>query len=1092
LTQRRKDAKRAFEARLRFAPLRLCVSNFLTFTYCSCKAAFRRIAVGARSQLIALGFLLAFCRCVLALNPSLDVIQYDHTAWKLGEGFSKGIIRSLAQTPDGYLWLGTEFGLLRFDGVRAIPWEPPSNDGLSNSDIRSLQAARDGRLWIGTFSGLASWKDGKLTHYPELDGQVIEALLEDREGTIWAAGWSPSVGRLCRIASGNTQCYGQDGRLGSGVTSLYEDSSGKLWAGATNGLWRWKPGRPELYPMPDATQRIYSLNESDDGGILVAKRSGITKLRNGKPEAYPLPDGLPFQPYKLFRERNGALWIGALVDSGLLHFHEGRADLFNRTDGLSGQSVLSFLEDREGNIWVATGDGLDKFRDFAIPTFSVEQGLSSRGVFSILSARDGSLWLGTSDGLNRWDKGQITVYRKQAVGDTRGGTAVSGPAPGTALQSRLRVREITDSGLPNNQAQCLFQDSSGLIWVGTQSGVAFLKNDRFVPVSSVPSGIVYSFAEDGAGNVWVSHQQGLFRLFGARVLERMPWSDLGRKEPATVLLHDPGRGGLWLGFRDGGVAHFKDGQVRASYGAAEGLGQGIVNGFYMDGNGTLWTATEGGLSRIKDGRALTLTSQNGLPCNSVHWMREDNAGSVWLSLSCGVVRIGRSELDAWASLSKQMVQPTVFDGSDGVKTHRYTAGYDAVVAKSIDGKLWFLPGGGVSVIDPHHLPSNKVSPPIRIEQLSADGKRFDVSNGANDLRLPAGTRDLLIDFTALSFVEPDKVRFRVKLEGQDEGWRELVNQRHVHYSNLPPKQYRLRILACNNDGVWNEQGALLDFSIAPTFYQRTSFRVLCAVAFMALLFAAYQLRVRQLARQFNRTLEARVSERTRIARDLHDTLLQSFQGLLLRFQSVSNVLPANPNEAKQRLDNALERAADAITEGRDAVQGLRSSAFETNDLVNGIIAFGQQLTNTAANVDPPTIEVEVEGGTRQLNPVVRDEAYRIAGEALRNALRHANAQRITVEIKYERRQFRLLVRDDGRGIDDATTVAGHTGHYGLPGMRERAEVVHGKLEVWSKLNSGTQVELSVPGKIAYSMLTRQPWWSRLFSANERVDRSKEL
>jgi signal transduction histidine kinase/ligand-binding sensor domain-containing protein len=1025
---------------------------------------------------------------VFALNPSLDVNQYDHTSWKLGEGFSKGIIRTLAQTPDGYLWLGTEFGLLRFDGVRAIPWQVPAGEHLANTDIRSLQAARDGRLWIGTFSGLASWKDNKLTHYPELDGQVIEALLEDRDGTIWVAAWSPSVGRLCRIESGNIECYGKDGRLGSGVTSLYEDSGGNLWAGAANGLWRWKPGRPELYPMPDSTQRIYSLSQSDDGGILIAKRTGITKLRNGKSEPYPLPTALPFQPYKLFRELDGSLWIGALVDSGVLHLHEGRADLFGHTDGLSGQSVLSFLEDREGNIWVATGDGLDKFRDFAFPTFSVQQGFSSGGIFSILAARDGSLWLGTSDGLNRWDKGQITVYRKGGALDTRGSAAVSGRNQGTAPPSGITVREITDNGLPNNQAQSLFQDDRGQVWVGTQSGVAFLKRDRFVPVASVPGGVAYSFAEDSAGNVWMSHQEGLFRFFGGRVVEQIPWANFGRREPATALLHDPAQDGLWLGFRDGGVANFKDGQIRASYGSAEGLGEGMISGLYLDANGTLWAATQGGLSRIKDGSVLTLTSENGLPCNTVHWMREDDAGSVWLSLACGLVRITRSELDAWTSHSKQRVQAMVFDSSDGVKTHRYTAGYDAVVAKSLDGKLWFLPIGGLSVIDPRHLLTNNLPPPVHIERVNADGQAYDVSNG---LRLPPGTRDVLFDFTALTFVEPDKVRFRVKLEGQDENWRELVNQRQVHYTNLGPKQYRFRVMACNNDGVWNEQGALLEFSIAPTFYQRTSFRVLCVIALMALLLVAYQLRMRHLARQFNKTLEARVSERTRIARDLHDTLLQSFQGLLLRFQSVSNVLPTNPNEAKQRLDNALERAADAITEGRDAVQGLRSSAFETNDLVNGIIAFGQQLTNTAATVDHPAIEVEVEGGPRRLNPVVRDEAYRIAGEALRNAFRHARAQRVTVEIKYERRQFRLVVRDDGKGIADTTTLQGQAGHYGLPGMRERAEVVRGKLEVWSKLNSGTQVELSVPGKIAYGMLSGQSWWFRLFSANGRANRSKE-
>ena len=208
--------------------------------------------------------------------------QYAHTAWRISEGFSKGFIRSIAQTADGYLWLGTEFGLLRFDGVSAVPWEPPGGQHLPSTDIRSLQGARDGRLWIGTYGGLASWKDGKLTHYPELDGQIIEALLEDREGTIWVAGWALPAGRLCRIQSGNTQCYGEDGRFGSGVTPLYEDSGGNLWAGAMNGLWRWKPGPPQLYPMPDPAQRIYALIESDDGGILIAKHSGITKLRNGK------------------------------------------------------------------------------------------------------------------------------------------------------------------------------------------------------------------------------------------------------------------------------------------------------------------------------------------------------------------------------------------------------------------------------------------------------------------------------------------------------------------------------------------------------------------------------------------------------------------------------------------------------------------------------------------------------------------------------------------------------------------------------------------------------------------------------------------
>ena len=1034
-----------------------------------------------RNPIIAVGILLACGSCAFALNPTLDVSQYAHTAWKVSDGFFKGVIFAIAQTPDGYLWVGTEFGLLRFDGVRAIAWEPPAGERLLSSDIRSLLAARDGRLWIGTSRGLASWKDGRLTHYPELDDQVIEGLLEDREGTIWVAGWSPSVGRLCKVQSGKTECYGEDGRFGSGVTALYEDRGGNLWAGGMTGLWRWKPGPPKLYTMPDPANRINALIESDDGGILVAKRSGITKLRNGKAEAYPLPAGLEFRPGRLFRDRNGALWIGALADRGLLHIHDGRMDLYTRSDGLSGNGVSSFLEDREGNIWVATKDGLDRFRDFAVPTISVEQGLSSHAVSAIVAATDGSIWLGTNKGLNRWKNGQVTIYRKRSLPTARGGSSLSVLAPGWATDSR-GVREITDSGLPEDEVISLFEDHRGQIWVTMLGWVGTLKSDRFFPVSSMPYGLVFSITGDRAGNVWMSHQEGLFHLLQERVVERIPWANLGRREPATALLHDAVQGGLWLGFRDGGVAYYKDGQFRASYAGSEGLAEGLVGGLHIDGNGTLWAATEGGLCRIRDGRALTLTGQNGLPCNTVHWMMEDDVGSVWLYMACGLVRVARSELDAWASDPKLTIHPTVFDSLDGVRSHRFYFGYGAIVAKSTEGKIWFLPAGGVSVIDPHHLTFNKLPPPVHIEQVTADGKSYDVLNG---LRLPAGVSDLLFDFTALSFVAPEKVRIRVKLEGQDKDWRELGNQRRVPYTNLPPRAYRFRVAACNNSGVWNEEGDFLDFSIAPAFYQRTSFHVLCVVAFLALLFAAYRLRVRQIALQFNKTLEARVSERTRIARELHDTLLQSFQGLLLRFQSVSNVLPANPHEAKQRLDVALNQAAEAITEGRDAVQGLRSSATETNDLANGIIAIGSELTSDASALDSPAIHVQVEGDPRNLNAIVRDEAYRIAGEALRNAFRHAQARRITVELRYDKRHFRLRIRDDGKGLDEQTLRRLPAGHFGLPGMRERADNVGGRLEVRTRLDSGTEVELSIPGNIAYGGTARRSWLSKVFSGNSR-------
>jgi len=1012
------------------------------------------------NAVIALGILLACCSCAFALDPSLDINRYAHTAWKVGEALPNGAIRALAQTEDGYLWIGTESGLLRFDGLRAVAWQPETGEHLPTDDIRSLLGGSDGRLWIGTLRGLASLRDGKLTHYPDLDGQIIEALLEDREGNIWVAGWTPSLGRLCRIQKGNTECYGQDGRFGSGVTALYQDRRGNLWAGAMTGLWRWQPGSPKLYSNPNPS-RIYALAENDDDSLLVARLTGMTTLRNENTETFPVPGGVQFQPYRLLRDREGSLWIGAVVDGGLLHIHGRRTDQFTHADGLTDNSVSCLFEDREGNIWVATTEGIERFRDFAIPRVSADQGLSGRGVFSVLAAKDGSVWVAASDGLHRWKDGQLTIYRKQSLGEVGSYSPVI-PAGG------LTLRQVTENGLPDYRLDCLFQDDADQIWVAGRHGIAIFKSDRFIPVRSMPQGTVFSMTSDGARNVWVSHEMGLFRFLNERLVERIPWSQLGRQQPATALLRERPNGGLWLGFRDGGVGYFKDGQLHGSYAAAEGLGEGLVRSFYADSDGTLWVANEGGLSRIKDGRVLTLTSQNGLPCNTVHWMIEDDQGSVWLYMACGLARITRSELDTWAADPRQPVHPVVFDSSDGVRNRRYSGGYTA--AKISDGRIWFLTSDDVSVIDPHRLAFNKVPPPVHIEQVTADGRTYDPANG---LRLPPGVSDLMFDFAALSFVAPEKVRVRVMLEGQDKDWRELINQRRVHYTNLPPRTYRFRVIACNNSGVCSAQGESLEFSIAPAFYQTAWFAVACGVLFVALLWFAYQLRVRQLAMQFNRTFDARVNERTRIARELHDTLLQSFQGLLLRFQSVDKLLPERPGEAKQRLQNAVDQAAAAITEGRDAVQGLRSSALETNELADGIKAIAQELTSDASAIELPIIEVDVEGTTRDLKPIVRDEAFRIASEALRNAFGHAEARRITIEIRYDKRQFRLRVLDDGKGIDDDILQRQPSGHFGLPGMRERAEIVGGNLEVWTKLDSGTQVELSIPGKIAYGRIARR-------------------
>jgi signal transduction histidine kinase/ligand-binding sensor domain-containing protein len=983
--------------------------------------------------------MLLVCPCGFALNPALDISQYAHTPWKAGEGLSKGIIFSIAQAPDGYLWLGTEYGLLRFDGVRSVPWQPPAGQHLPNSEIKSLLVGRDGNLWIGTREGLASWKDGKLTQYAGVAGQ-LNTLFEDREGTIWAGMWTVSTGRICAIQSGTVRCYGEDGRFGRGVYSLYEDSAGNLWLGAATGLWRWKPGPPQLYPIPDAALGgIYSLVEGDNGALLMTMRAGIKRFVEPNSEVYPLPGARrQFTPYRMLRDRNGGLWIGT-EDGVLLHVHQGRTDVFAPSDGLTADFVEDLFEDREGNIWVATNEGLDLFRDYAVSTISGRQGLPDAA--AVLAAKDGGVWVGSAQGLASLNNGQIRVY----------------PPPG-AQGANVGAR-------PNLQS--LAQDNRGRIWAFADREVAYFANDRFIPVIPRPGGVVYSSAADDAGNLWASDQnQGLIRLRGESVVERIPWARLGVRDVATAVFPDPVQGGLWLGFLGGGVAYFKDGQVRASYAGAEGLGAGRVSGLQLDRDGTLWAATEGGLSRIRNGRVATLTNKNGLPCDAVKWVVEDDAGSFWLYMACGLVRIARSELDRWVSDPGRTVQTTVFDVSDGVRSHAFTHGTTPRVAKAADGRLWFLPGGGsVSVVDPRRLPFNKVPPPVHIEEITANGKAYEVTRG---LRLPPRVRNLEIRYTALSLTVPEKVRFRFRLEGQDPDWREVVNRRRVEYSNLPPRDFRFRVMACNNSGVWNEAGTFLDFSVAPAYYQTTWFRLSCVAAFLALLAGLHQLRLQQVARQFHMRMEERVSERTRIARDLHDTLLQSFQGVLLKFHAVTYQLPDRP-EARQTLETVIEQARQAITEGRDAVQGLRSSTVVANDLARAISAIGEELAADPTAQNAPDFHLHVEGPTRDLAPLVRDEVHRIAREALRNAFLHAQADRIEVEICYDRRQLRLRVRDNGKGIDPKILGGGgRAGHYGLPGMQERAKLVGGKLALWSEIGSGTETELTIPASMAYA------------------------
>ena len=1013
--------------------------------------------------LVALGalYVLLWCPYALALDPSLDVSQYAHTVWTDRDGFLQGAVYSITQTPDGYLWLGTQSGAVRFDGVRAVPLPLPPGQQLPNAAVGALLTARDGTLWIGTLDGLVSWKNGQLTEYPALARRTVLALLQDRDGTVWAGGFMGPTGILCAMRAGGTTCYGDDGSLGTVVASLYEDSDGNLWVGAATGLWRWRPGPPTRYLAAPINQGG-KMTQGDHGSGLILALDSLRQITGRTVIDYGL-HGVPspLTAGTVLRDRNGGLWVGTTAH-GIVHSYDGKTSMFTHTDGLSSDVVYAVFEDREGTIWVGTSDGLDRFRELPVTSLSVKQGLSSATASSVLAARDGTIWIGTTDGLNRWDQGRVTTYRRRS-----------------------------NPGLPDDNIHSLFEDERGRIWVSAFRGLAVFENGKFTAAPSVPAGNKNAIAGDNHGGLWLSlygtaNDYGLVHLVDGKIIEQAPWRKLGGG-PGTGLVPDP-NGGVWIGLLSGGMAYFRAGQIQNLPLSDGRAGARKVLDVSRDRDGSMWAATENGLSRIKNGRVITLTTANGLPCNTVHWIIGDDVSSYWLYTQCGLLRVERTELDAWTANPKRTVQPTTFDVADGIHLVPILKGLRPAVTKSSDGKVWFVNGDTVSFIDPSHIQINMLPLPVHIEQITVDGKAYNARPG---LRLPPRVRNLVIDYTALSLVVPEKVRFRVKLEGQDKDWRDLVNVRHVEYTNLPPKHYRFRVLACNNSGVWNEEGASLEFVIPPAWYQTNWFWALCAMLFLGLLWAAYQFRMQQLAHQFKLTLEARVAERTRIARDIHDTLLQSFQALLPRFQAAIYRLPESPMDARKTLEAAVDQASQAITEGRDAVQGLRMSTVEKNDLGVAIRTIGEELSSVETNHSAPKFEVVVEGTPRNLRPFLRDEVYRLVAEALRNAFRHAQARRIEVELRYDEKDFTVRVRDNGRGINrEVLSGSGREGHYGLHGMRERAKLVGGVLEIWSEVDSGTEVELSIPASRAYTKSPRRFWFFQKLSKKDTDAKEK--
>jgi signal transduction histidine kinase/ligand-binding sensor domain-containing protein len=976
---------------------------------------------------------------VYGIEPAQKISQMYRTSWTAKDGLA-GEVMALAQTNDGYLWVGSTDGLFRFNGVTFENYQP-ENGTLESKAIATLYADPQGGLWIGYLRGGASFlRSGAVTNYSAGDGFPlgrVRSIVRDWSGRVWVA----APGGIVNLQGNKWVNHYKQWNAGIAPEQLYVDDRGYLWDEATQMKVMANGGTVFQDTAVEATWAD-QVTESPDGMVWVwdTERHRLRPLPeepgSRSPSRLSKSGGLE---YALFDRDGSFWWIDRNSDvlkrvasrdalSGLNPDGTGPGvEAFAMSQGSSREEMFSILEDREGNIWVGSARGLDRFRHRNLNWYAVEPG---QDFFSPVADANGDMWAGTDPGPvvhlpdgkpvpgsphQAWGaycdpNGTIWLYSLHGLWRWSGGRFAKAQLPSTALSDRLG--SVT-------------MDTSGTLWAAIAGSGEFLLKD----------------------GVWT------FR----KILDAHPdWT-------ATAAFTDA-QGSVWLAYP--GVAAKIDRERVTTYSADQGLSIGPIIVIAGDSE-RVWIGGEDGLA-YSDGNSFhKLLGDDGIDFGEVTGIVPTANFGVWIAATPGIVRIPNEEIQRARSQPDYRVKYEVFDlVSDLPESLDRTGEYAKGAVGGKGGLLWFNTVSGVASVDPAHIDRNPLPPPVSIRSMVADGKAY--ASGAEP-KLPALTKNIRIDYDGLSLTIPERVKFRYWLKGWDRSWVDAGVRRTAFFTNLGPGRYTFHVIACNNSGVWNETGAALDFSIAPAWYQTAWFPILCAAAVAGLFWAAYRIRLRQIQRQFALGLEAQVGERMRIARELHDTLLQSFQGAVFQFQAARRLLMRNVDNAMQVVDEAIHAAEEGITEGRAAIRNLRPDSAAQHSLSELLHAAGRELAEAyGRDGNAPIYSVTVEGRQHELSPMLQDELYRIAREVIRNAFTHAAASRIEVEILYDRNQLRLRIRDNGRGIaPEILKAGGQAGHWGIPGIGERARQIGAQLELWSEVGAGTEVQLRVPAAMAY-------------------------
>jgi len=1005
----------------------------------------------ARLGQIVLVLLILCAGSAYPIDPNRAMSQYIHEQWGTEQGFPSGPVYAIAQSADGYLWIGTRAGLVRFDGLnfRLID---NSLALLRNESILNLTSDSSGDFWVRSEGTLLSkYRDGAFSIPTSLRAQLqggITAMSRAKDGALMLSLDSTAIvvsrgDKLEKIADGSSMPR-------SPLLALAQTSDGSVWVGTRGaGLFRLHNNETSSITEGLPDPKINCLLPDARGGLWIGTDSGAAYWNGSRLTADKLPDSIKhMQVLALLKDRDGNIWVG--TDSGdLLRLNNQGVSSLGLGEGRSHQAVTAAFEDREGNLWIGSDSRLDRLRDSAFVTYSRPEGLPSDGSNPIFVDEANRLWFPPVAGGLWWMKdgahGHVTsaglekdvIYSIDGgknelwLGRQRGGlTQLSLQGESFAAKSYTQ-----GDGLAQNSVYSVYRARDGTVWAGTLSGgLSALRNGRFTNYSvanGLAANTVASILETSDGAMWFATPNGLSTFFKGR------WQ---------------------------------------TYAAGDGLPSRNVNCLLQDSAGVLWVGTATGLA-FKGPRGFQVFAEWPDALRSqVLGLAEDRYGSLWIATSNDVLRVNRDKLRSGGLGEGDVREFGLADGLRGVEGVKR----DRSVIADRKGLIWFSLNRGISVVDPARLKQNSTPAVPHIEAILADGSPVELGPA---IHIPGGHQRIAFDFTGLSLSVPERVRFRYMLEGNDRSWSKPIATREAGYTNLAPSHYRFRIMASNPDGVWSPTEADVAFDVDPMFWQiwwvRAGSAALCLIALVAL----YRFRLHKATRQLNLAYAERLDERTRIAQELHDTLLQGFLSASMQVHVAADQLTEN-SQTKAILNRALQVMGQVVDEGRKAVRGLRSTESASLDLEHAFSLIQQEIVPKEQAGASLEFRVIVDGEQRPLRPLLRDEVYRIGREALINAFRHAHAKRIEMEINYSSRRLRMLVRDDGLGINPEVVRSGLEGHWGLSGMRERADRIGASLNVWSSPTAGTEIELTVPSRIAFEdhndMLT---WFWKPFRRN---------